>query len=160
MRQDELLDILAALADLDRNASRGYGQVLQGLDESPLKRRLREFKADHDSHAADLDRAILQAGGQAAEPDQDFTARLIEGFAAVRSAVGTKAGLEALLVVEELTTARYAEAFDRSDAPDEIHALFERLYVDERKHLLFIEDELRALRQDTGYHGDVKIVRP
>lgn len=160
MRQEELLHILAALADLDRDASRAYGQVLRGLDESPLKRRLREFKADHDSHAVDLDRARLQAGGLVPEPAQDFTTQIIEGFAAVRSAVGTKSSLEALLVVEELTTARYAEAFDRSDAPDDFHALIEQGYADERKHLLFIEDELRALRQDTGYHGDARIIRP
>lgn len=160
MRQEELIGMLTVLAGLDRDASLAYGQVLGGLDESPLKRRLREFRADHDSHADDLGRAILQAGGLAPEPAQDFTTRIVEGFAAVRASVGTRAGLEALLVVEELTTARYAEAYDRSDAPDEVHALLERLYADERKHLLFIEDELRALRQDTGYHGDAGIVRP
>lgn len=73
----------------------------------------------------------------------NFKGFLIEGFTAIRSAMGTEGALKAMRSNERKTNQDYSDALSL-DMPADVRAIVQRNYEDERRHLGYVEETLRA----------------
>jgi uncharacterized protein (TIGR02284 family) len=142
MDTPKVLDKLNDLIKLDVDAVHAYDQAISGCKMDELKRRLTEFRGDHDRHIRDLSECVRQLGGQP-EVQQDWKGFLIEGFTAIVSQ-GDHSSLVAMQGNEELTNSSYRKALELEDLSPDVRALLERNYSDEQKHLSWIKDQIQA----------------
>lgn len=132
---------LGDLAQLDIDAARAYSQALEEITDSAIHETISNFKADHHRHIADLSQAIRGLGGTPPTINPDLKGFLLEQFTNIRSQSGTEGALKAMQTNEKLTNKKYGDARGWDLAPDH-HALIEKNYADEHRHLTYIETVL------------------
>jgi rubrerythrin len=132
------LDQLVTLAQLDIDAAQAYEQAIDGIDIPEIRDRLDDFREDHERHVDELSAAITRLGGEPPRREADFKGYVIEGYTAVRSAMGIAGALRAMKNNEILANTIYEQALSL-DLPDDVKAIIERNREDERRHLAYIE---------------------
>jgi rubrerythrin len=143
---------LATLMQLDLDAVRAYGEAIEAIDVPEIRERLVQFRTDHEDHAEALGAAIRRLGG---EPPSsiDTAGYVIEGYTAIRAAMGIAGALRAMKSNEALTTAAYEAALGL-DLPPDLKGMVERHRDDERRHLAYIEavleDRVWEFAPETG----------
>ncbi len=142
MDTPKVLDKLNDLIKIDVDAVHAYDQAISGCNMDELKRRLTEFRGDHDRHIRDLSECVRQLGGK---PDvrRDWKGFFIEGFTAIVSQ-GDHSSLVAMQGNETLTNSSYHKALEMEDLSPDVRSLLERNYSDEQRHLSWIKDQLQA----------------
>lgn len=150
-----VINLLNDLIQLDFDAVQAYGQAIDNIDDNTVRSRIQEFQRDHERHIRDLSDCVRDLGGTPAERKRDFKGFLLEGFTAIRSAIGTDGALKAMRSNEQLTNRSYDKALGEN-LPDKVREVVARNREDERRHLAYIEDVLdRKQHQESGVgaHG-------
>ncbi|WP_437998193.1 helix-hairpin-helix domain-containing protein [Sorangium sp. So ce185] len=132
------LEQIMGLILLDRAAAEAY-RVAIGVCKTPeIKKQLEGFRADHERH----ERELLDALG-ASPPDQpDERGQCIRRYTEL-SAREERTALVAMRGNEELTNDAYASAL-ASDLLDEVRRMVEANWQDERRHIRWINEEIRT----------------
>ncbi len=145
MKNLEIVKDLKDLAQLDIDACEAYKQALKHIQEEEIYEAIKGFRDDHVQHVEDLSTFIIRFGDHPPAFTQDFKGYLIEGFTALRSLTGTEGALKAMRMNEVLTNTTYKKALSW-DLPEEIKAVIEKNYDDEKRHIQYIESTLRSFK--------------
>lgn len=142
MDSAKLVEKLNDLIKLDVDAIHAYDQSIAACNMDELRRRLTEFRADHDRHVQELSDCVRQCGGQP-EIRRDWKGFLIGGFTAIVSQ-GDHSALVAMQTNEELTNSYYRRALEMQDLSPDVRSLLEKNFADEQRHLQWIKDQLAS----------------
>ena len=144
----KILNILTDLAQLDIDAVYAYEQAIEQINEVEVRENIMSFRDDHNRHIDELGDMIVKKGGLVPERKRDFKGFVIEGFTALRSMTGTYGALRAMEINEKTTNRNYKSALDENpDLPEDVIALLEKNYSDERRHLAYIQNTVLKLKQ-------------
>jgi rubrerythrin len=118
---------------LEHDAIAAYEQTLQRLENPSYKKKIAEFRADHDRHVQELTRLTTAVG---AKPYQEGDAKqmLTTGKVALASIMGDSAILTSMRSNEEDTVTAYERASRHAEATPEVRPIFERAHADELRH--------------------------
>jgi len=143
MDPKDVLKELSSLAQLDIDAIHAYDQAIQSIDHLSVREQLTQFKADHERHVRDLSVVIQRLGGQPPGLSPDFKGFVLQGFTALRSAMGTEGALKAMRANEELTNRTNSNALARG-FPADVQAIIQKNLSDEQRHLTAINQLIGA----------------
>lgn len=118
---------------LEHDAIAAYVSTIEKLDDPASKEKIAEFKADHDSHVAELD-SFARSLGIAAPQEGDFKQYLTTGKVALASIIGDKSILKAMSTNEVETKMAYDQASRNDVAPPEARSFFQKALADETRH--------------------------
>lgn len=155
MEQSDILDQLNMLVRLDIDATRAYGQAISEIDIALIRESLDQFRSDHEHHIRNLSAIIRQFGGKPPKMSLDLNDFLITGFTDIRSAVGTMEALNAMATNEKLTNRTYSAAVGKS-FPPKIESQIMAHYGDERRHLGYIQQHLKILKENPHYYEKIR----
>jgi uncharacterized protein (TIGR02284 family) len=144
LERQEIIDSLKSLARLDIDAYHAYGKAIAEIKEVPISERLLVFQQDHRKHYLDLSEKLKELGGVAPEFSKDFKGYLLEGFTSIRSKMGIKGALKAMQSNEQTTNKKYREALE-PEMPKDVRDLLEKNYDDEKRHLAYVEEQLKLI---------------
>lgn len=132
------LEQIMGLILLDRAAAEAYRLAIDVCKTPELKEQLEGFRADHERHA----RGFLDELGAAPPDEPDERGQCIRRYTEL-SAREERTALVAMRGNEELTNEAYASVL-ASDLPDEVRQMVEANWQDERRHIRWINEEIRA----------------
>ena len=144
MNRSDIVDQLKGLVRIDLDAVHAYGQALDAINIPEVRRRLTDCRDDHERHVAELSLVLRRMGEEppvAAAPNANGF--LIQGYTAVRAAMGTAGALRAMKANEVLSNAIYGRAWEL-DWPADIAPIIARHRRDERHHFAYIDAALRT----------------
>jgi rubrerythrin len=155
MTSEDIIKELNGLVQLDFDASLTYEQALQSIDEEDpeVREDLEAFRQDHLQHIDDLQRLILELGGQPIEPSRDVKGVLLEGLTKLRGITGTVGALKAMRMNEKLTNRSYDKMAELGLPQEAVQVIAVNL-ADERRHLAVIEAHLARLTGDEVFEDD------
>jgi rubrerythrin len=130
--------IVQNLIILEHDAISAYESTIAKLEDPTSKAKIAEFKADHDSHMAELTR-MASSLGIAAPQEGDFKEILTTGKIALAAVIGDKTILKAMATNEIETKMAYGQAAENADAPAEARAFFEKALADETRHKAWMD---------------------
>ncbi len=164
MENKDIIDELKSLVQLDIDATRAYSQAMDAIDIKFIKDSLDDFRNDHERHIYNLSPIITELGGTPPEKSPDLKGFLIAGFTMIRSQTGTEGALNAMETNEKLTNKNYGEACSK-DFPGHILTQLQANYSDEQRHLAFIQQHLKILKENPAYYdqmraGETELKRP
>lgn len=137
---EKIIDVLIDLAQLDIDAVAAYEQALEKIDDNEIYENINTFKNDHIRHVDELSHLIRKLGGTPPEMTKDLKGYLIEGMTFLRSVTGTKGALKAMESNEKITNNNYKKAIENNPGlPEDIEAILQNNYNDEKRHLEYIE---------------------
>ncbi|SEM58698.1 protein of unknown function [Stigmatella aurantiaca] len=134
---------LRSLAQLDADAVGTYDAAISRIAAPLVRERLNDFRVDHLRHIQDLNLLIERFGGEPVALSPDLKGAAMKGLTAVTSMMGTEAALVAMLGNEEFTNRAYDLALQFDWSP-EVAQLIQKNREDERRHLTWIRDAIRA----------------
>ena len=124
---------------LEHDAIAAYEQAIQRLENAAFKRKVAEFKADHDRHVRELTE-LARGIGATAYREGDAKEWLTTGKVALASITGDSGILSAMRSNEEDTVAAYERASHHSEATPQAREIFERAHQDELRHRAWMSD--------------------
>ncbi|MEJ2032119.1 MAG: DUF2383 domain-containing protein [Deltaproteobacteria bacterium] len=142
LEKQQIIRSLNELAQLDIDAWHAYAQAIDQINESEIRERLRIFQEDHYNHILNLSDRVSEFGSEPPEFSMDFIGYVIEGFAAIHSMSGTRGALKAMHSNEQIVNEKYAEVL-KKELPTDILSLIEMNYSDEKRHLAYLEEQLK-----------------
>ena len=145
MNNKSLVEKLTHLMQLEIDARHTYDLALDKVDDVVIRERMAEFGKQHKAHIERLSKEIKILGGSPPDFSPDITGYLIEGVTALMSSMGAKGALQGVKLSEDLTTNRYQDAL-KWDVPDRIKDIIRSHFTDEKIHLDYIANNLKALR--------------
>lgn len=154
MENKEIIEELKSLVQLDIDATRAYAQAIDEIDIKFIKDHLDDFRNDHERHIYNLSPHITELGGTPPEKSPDLKGFIIAGFTMIRSQTGTEGALNAMETNEKMTNENYSEACSK-DFPKDILAQLQSNYDDEQRHLEFIQQQLKILKDNPHYYDQV-----
>ena len=143
MERDELVRKLRALVKVDMDAVRAYDRAIEETDVPAVKKRFQSYRDDHQRHIRELSEVIRESGGEIPDMKQGIRGFLVRGFTDIRSRSGTYGALRAMRSNEKYTNIKYEDAAEWETGPLLKEIMFRNL-DDERRHLNYIEQEIRA----------------
>ena len=150
--EPKLVHHLNELISLDLNAIEAYEAAIVRLSDPGDKAELGRFMADHRRHVTELTPLVLEIGDKAAT-SPDFKRVLTKGKVVVMAIAGDPGVLEAMKSNEEATTKIYDKARTHPDLPMQARTIIERNFVDEQRHLAWLEQRLSGLHRDKKKEG-------
>ncbi|WP_437576931.1 helix-hairpin-helix domain-containing protein [Sorangium sp. So ce887] len=132
------LEQIMGLILLDRAAAEAYRLAIDVCKTPEIKKQLEGFRADHERH----ERELLDELGAAPTDEPDDRGQCIRRYTEL-SAREERTALVAMRANEELTNDAYASAL-MSDLPDEVRRMVEANWQDERRHIRWINEEIRT----------------
>ena len=145
MDRQGIIEALVKLAQLEIDVNHTYGLAVKSIDDPVMRQRLEEFQRQHEDHISQLSEEIRALGGSAPELSPDIRGYLISGVTSLLSTTGASGALQALKLGEELTTGRYEDAL-KWDVPEGVRRLIRRHFSDEKIHLDYATNNLKALK--------------
>ncbi|MGQ4274780.1 DUF2383 domain-containing protein [Terrihabitans sp. B22-R8] len=118
---------------LEHDAIAAYQSTIDKLEDPASKAKVAEFKADHDSHVAELTRLAASLGVEAPQ-EGDLKEYLTTGKVALAALIGDRTILKAMSTNEIETKMAYDHAAKNEAASAEARAFFQRAYADESRH--------------------------
>jgi uncharacterized protein (TIGR02284 family) len=153
--------LMAALNDLlqlDHDAVASYQVAIDAVSTETLKRKLRQFKRDHQRHVAEIGELVRALGGTPVTAPHLSTGMLKLAVQALGAAGGDRAVLLAFRTNEWESANKYARAAARR-FPPEVREVIARGAEDEAKHYRWAVDSLEKLGAgDTTVLGRVEQV--
>ncbi|WP_437634424.1 ferritin-like domain-containing protein [Sorangium sp. So ce854] len=132
------LEQIMGLILLDLAAAEAYRVAIAACKTPEIKRQLEAFQGDHERHARELSDAL----GASLPEEPDERGQCIRRYTEL-SAREERTALVAMRGNEELTNDAYASAL-ASDLPDDVRRMVEANWQDERRHIRWITEEIRA----------------
>ncbi|WP_438025884.1 helix-hairpin-helix domain-containing protein [Sorangium sp. So ce233] len=132
------LEQVVGLILLDMAAAEAYRVAIAACKTPEIKRQLEAFRGDHERHARDLSDAL----GASLPDEPDERGQCIRRYTEL-SAREERTALVAMRGNEELTNDAYASAL-ASDLPDDVRRMVEANWQDERRHIRWINEEIRT----------------
>ncbi|MBP0441035.1 DUF2383 domain-containing protein [Tianweitania sediminis] len=123
---------------LEHDAIAAYESTIQKLEDPTSKAKISEFKADHDSHVAELTR-MAGTLGVSAPQEGDMKEYLTTGKIALASMVGDKTILKAMSTNEIETKMAYDQASKNTVATPEARTFFQKALADETRHKAWMD---------------------
>lgn len=142
MDNKEIAKKLGSLAQLDIDAVHAYKEAIEKVEDPQVRENLVRYREDHERHISELSAEISRLGETPPDFSPDFKGFLIQGFTSLRSMTGTEGALNAMHTNEKLTNKNYSEA-SSWNLPTNIQTIINQAYEDERRHLEYIEMELK-----------------
>jgi rubrerythrin len=153
--------LMAALNDLlqlDHDAVASYQVAIDAVSTETLKRKLRQFKRDHQRHVAEIGELVRARGGTPVTAPHLSTGMLKLAVQALGAAGGDRAVLLAFRTNEWESANKYARAAGRR-FPPEVREVVRRGAEDEAKHYKWAVESLEKLGAgDTTVLGRVEQV--
>ena len=138
------VEMLTALAMLDREAAAAYQAAAEVVDLKEVRDQLLNFREDHRRHIRDLSRLLTDRGAAPVALESDETGSLLRRLVEVVGPLGTGVALLNLIASEQLTNTSY-EASLEFDWDDEALAVLQGNFTDEQRHLEWLADQEAAL---------------
>lgn len=138
---EKAIEVMNDQIHLDLDAITAYDEAIEGCDSQDIKDQLGVFRGDHERHVSELSAMVRQYGGTPAERT-DIKGFFIKAFTKLASH-GDRSALYAMRGNEQLTNKSYEKALE-NELPDDVRSLLERNLQDERRHLSWIEETIRA----------------
>ncbi|WP_438006681.1 helix-hairpin-helix domain-containing protein [Sorangium sp. So ce321] len=132
------LEQIVGLILLDMAAAEAYRVAIGACKTPEIRRQLETFRGDHERHARDLSDAL----GASLPEQRDERGQCIQRYTEL-SAREDRTALVAMRGNEELTNDAYASAL-ASDLPDDVRRMVEANWQDERRHIRWINEEIRT----------------
>lgn len=145
MENKSLIKKLTRLMQLEIDARHTYHLALDRINDAVIRERMAEFEKQHEGHIEQLSKEIKILGGSPPDSSPDITGYLVEGVTALMSSMGAKGALQGVKLSEDLTTNRYQDAL-KWDVPDRIKDIIRSHFIDEKIHLDYIANNLKAFR--------------
>lgn len=139
--------LMAALTDLlqlDHDAVASYQVAIDAVSTETLKRKLRQFKRDHQRHVAEIGELVRARGGTPVTAPHLSTGMLKLAVQALGAAGGDRAVLLAFRTNEWESANKYARAAGRRFPPD-VREVIRRGAEDEAKHYKWAVESLDKL---------------
>ncbi|MCI0670085.1 MAG: PA2169 family four-helix-bundle protein [Myxococcaceae bacterium] len=142
MAQDlrKIIERLNDLIALDHDALGGYEAAIPHIENDEVRRKMAEFRADHERHIRELSALVRQMGGTPRQRP-DIKGRMARAFTAATSMLGTTAALHAMQGNTVLANRAYRSALEE-EWTVEMRAVIERNFADVRRHLEYVEEAL------------------
>ena len=135
------IETLLSLAQMDSEAAVAYETAAELVGEEHVAETLRSFGYDHRRHVDEIGRLVTEYGVEltlaAPEPETSTFATMVASI----GVLGVVATLRAMIANEQFTNSAYEAALDLLGTSD-IHALLERNFADEQRHLRWLLEEL------------------
>jgi uncharacterized protein (TIGR02284 family) len=148
-KQSNLTKMLHSLIELEYDAIGAYTVAIDRLDGITAKTAFEGFRADHMRHVRELSARVLALGGT--PPDGgDIKAVLAKGKVYMGSLAEDKGILMAMRSNENDTNTAYENALENDSVTPELAGILQRNLEDERRHRLWIEDQLSAMRSESS----------
>jgi rubrerythrin len=139
-----LLRALNDLLQLDADAIRSYQVAIDAFSDEALKRRVRQFRREHQRHVRELTALVQERGGTPLK-----TPHLSTGFVKLAvQALGAAGGDRAVLLMfraNEWESARKYADVARRRYPRPVREVLRRAAEDERKHYRWAAETLAKL---------------
>ncbi|WP_437927054.1 helix-hairpin-helix domain-containing protein [Sorangium sp. So ce291] len=132
------LERIIGLILLDMAAVEAYRVAIDACKTPEIRRQLEAFRGDHERHARELSDAL----GASLPEQPDERGQCIQRYTEL-SAREDRTALVAMRGNEELTNDAYASAL-ASDLPDDVRRMVEANWQDERRHIRWINEEIRT----------------
>ncbi|WP_437656111.1 helix-hairpin-helix domain-containing protein [Sorangium sp. So ce1182] len=132
------LEQIIGLILLDMAAAEAYRVAIGACKTPEIRRQLEAFRGDHERHARELSDAL----GASLPEQRDERGQCIQRYTEL-SAREDRTALVAMRGNEELTNDAYASAL-ASDLPDDVRRMVEANWQDERRHIRWINEEIRT----------------
>ena len=142
--EDHFIQDLKNLVSLDYAAIEGYEAALKGIKNKEYKNILEGFKNDHERHIRNISH-FLKMKGYNCPSGPGMKKLLTQGKVILATFAGDIAILKATMGNEIITTEAYEKINAYIDIPSDIKKALLEGHEDEKKHLLWIEDELDAI---------------
>lgn len=139
---DKAIRTLKSLIQLDYDAMQTYEQAMTRVDLKPIHDQFQLFHDDHDRHVRELSALLRANAEEPPERSRDFKGVVLEAMTMLRSVTGTEGALNAMHMNEKLTNKSYQEASE-AELPADAHALVQKNYRDEQRHIRYIEQQLK-----------------
>lgn len=145
----ELVMHLSDLMHLDIDAMEIYQEVIDNIkNDKNIHDTISSFKKDHAHHVSELGKQIHHIGGKTPERSADLKGMLLTSYTKLRGGIGGLVGyLKALHCAEEITNKCYKEAIKLNFSSKEMEQLINSNYEDEKKHIKYIEEQLKQLEK-------------
>jgi uncharacterized protein (TIGR02284 family) len=154
--EGKLIHHLNELIELDLDAIEAYEAAISRLTDPADRKQLQSFMADHVRHVADLSLLVQESGGVPATAP-DFKRILAKGKVVLLGIAGDIGVLQAMKSNEETSTRVYDKACQDPELPARAKPVLERNFLDEQKHLDWIEQRIAA---DHRRHETVRRSQP
>lgn len=141
LETNEVIEECNDLIRFDYDAIGAYDEAIDSIPEPILRESLIRFRSDHERHVIDLSAIVQRLGGN---PPEKPGARgvLRKTLTKVAGLMGTETVLEAMRANEEVLNKQYASRANLA-FPDDVLAVIARNYNDEKRHLAWVEQQLR-----------------
>jgi rubrerythrin len=137
-------DLVEDLIKLDFAAIEAYDAAIKRLSNEEYKRKLDEFRDDHQEHTRVLGAWMRDQGRD--PPDSGGAKQLLtSGKVVIAGLAGDKQILKAMKTNEDDTNTAYERAVNHEDVDEELRMVFEKNLSDERRHRAWIEATLATL---------------
>jgi rubrerythrin len=144
--ETEIKGLVEDLIYLEHDAIAAYDATIERLDDPEAKRKISEFRGDHEQHLATLQEMAREIGIEA-PTGGDMKKMLTTGKVALADMVGgDSAILKAMKTNEDDTVKAYERASQHGDAIPKSKAFFAKALEDELRHRSWMEQ--RSLRAD------------
>jgi rubrerythrin len=144
MDKNALVKELQELVQAEIDTSHTYDRVLDEISDKIVRGRLETFRDSHMAHIAAVSEEIRKLEGEPPKLSRDFKGYVIEAFSVLWKVAGMKSALKALKTAENITC-RYYEQVIPKDLPPFLKELLRKHFSDEKSHLEYIENNLKAL---------------
>ena len=141
--QMDLHGLLKGLIELDFDAIEAYDAALPRLDNASYRDPLREFRDDHERHTEELSR-VLRDSGRIPPKGPDLKRLWNEGKVRLAGLVSDRAILYALKSIERDANVAYERASRSEHVPPQVRALLRASLADERRHRIWLEEQLEG----------------
>lgn len=139
---EKTIEELSELIRFDLDAIGAYDTAIEGLKEAAARDPLIQFRGDHQRHVTELSAIVVRLGGTPPDrPDLKGLAR--KAMTKMAGVGGDELILKAMRSNEELLNKTYAHHFVL-DFPDDIKETIRRNYMDEQRHLAWVESALQG----------------
>jgi uncharacterized protein (TIGR02284 family) len=139
-----LVSALNDLLQLDHDAIASYQVAIDALSTETLKRKLRQFKREHQRHVTEIAELVTARGGTPVRAPHVSTGMLKLAVQALGAAGGERAVLLAFRTNEWESAHKYARAAGRR-FPPEVREVVRRGAADEAKHYRWAVETLEKL---------------
>jgi len=147
MFEKKIEDIMNDLIQVDIDAYFAYSEAINHIEGKDIREQLISFQKDHERHIENLSSLLKEAGGEPIEYSKDVKGQVIQGITWLRSIMGTKGALKAMVTNEKITNSKYHEALEYTGFTREIREQISQNFNDEKRHLAYVEKKLAELEK-------------
>lgn len=137
--QENFADALKELTELDYAAVEAYEAAIERLENPQYKKKLQEFKMDHERHIKELSDLLEKSNHEAPQGSPLGKELLTKGKVILANLAGDKAILNAMKSNEIDTNTAYERMNDRQDKWSDAKDILSRGLQDERTHKEWLE---------------------